>query len=261
MKNITIITIANNKDVYDSFVDNLLKQKDINLQLLTVNNYNNIFNSAVEAYNSILKQAKYSPIIFCHPDIRFLDNNALQNIVEQVNQLSDYGVVGVAGADFKQNLFFNPIVLTTIVHGKNKDRFGVTVNKPTCVQTVDECLFIVDKDYFDSNNFNEIIGAEHLETKWHLYSVNLCLTMIKNNKKNYVIPSKVWHLSNGNHNLFDYMKLLELLIKEYRNSFSTIYTTIKVWNTKGIISYLFRKYYYAKQIIKYYFSHYLRKCG
>lgn len=41
----------------------------------------------------------------------------------------------------------------------------MTVNKPTCVQTVDECLFIIDKDYFDSNNFNEIIGAEHLDTK------------------------------------------------------------------------------------------------
>lgn len=34
MKNISIITIANNKDVYDSFVDNLLKQKNINSQLL-----------------------------------------------------------------------------------------------------------------------------------------------------------------------------------------------------------------------------------
>ena len=110
MKNISIITIANNNEVYNSFVDNLLKQKDINVQLLTVNNYNNTFKSAVEAYNSILKEAKYSPIIFCHPDIRFLDNNSLLNIVEQVEQLNDYGVVGIAGADFKQKFPLNPIV-------------------------------------------------------------------------------------------------------------------------------------------------------
>ena len=41
----------------------------------------------------------------------------------------------------------------------------MTVNKPTCVQIVDECLLIIDKDYFYSNNFNEIISAEHLDAK------------------------------------------------------------------------------------------------
>ena len=42
-------------------------------------------------------------------DKALFESNLL-NIVEQVEQLNDYGVVGIAGADFKQKFPLNPIV-------------------------------------------------------------------------------------------------------------------------------------------------------
>lgn len=251
MKNISIITIANNKEVYNSFVDNLLKQKNVNAQLLTVYNYNNTFKSAVEAYNSILKEVKYSLIIFCHPDIRFLDNNSLLNIVEQVEQLNDYGVVGIAGASASEIYKSKPIVYTSIIQGVRRQHIGVQISSPMIVQTLDECFFLTSRSNLESIRLSEIKGTECIKEKWHLYCVNYCLKMIKNGKNNYVLPSRVWHLSDGHGgNWVDYMLILEKLIYNEKNNFDIIYTTIKAWKTSGILSYAYRKYYIIKQFFR-----------
>ena len=54
-----------------------------------------------------------------HSDIRFQQKDSLSSIIEYVNNLDDFEIVGVAGA--KKGKDGKREILTTIVHGNNKE--------------------------------------------------------------------------------------------------------------------------------------------
>ena len=59
-----------------------------------------------------------------------------------------------------------------------------SINYPKEVQTLDECMFIIKKDYFNEHIFNE-------RDSWHLYAVKYCLKVLINGDKVYVIPANL----------------------------------------------------------------------
>ena len=237
----SLITIANKKNVYEDFLENLKTQIDVEFELLTAFNYNAEFSSARKAYNQFAEKAKGKYLIFLHPDIRFLNEHALADILHWVEKIPSFGVVGIAGAVRSgQN---SCDILTTIVHTPAKQPVG----KKNCgiqkVQTLDECLFVVEKEYFFKHPFPDKDG-------WHLYAVEYCLQAIKDGKDNYVVPSDSWHLSDGRSLDPNYVIQISDLVKQEKNNFDLICTTIKPWKTKGISAWLYRKYYFVKQCIK-----------
>ncbi len=238
---VSLILIVNKKNVYNEFLKNVNSQKNIVYELIPINNYHNEYTSARQAYNSAAKDAKGEYLMFLHPDIRFLDKMSLCDILNQVDRLTDFGVAGIAGA--KKSAKKKRDIYSNIFHGSEKKRVGIEINQPVPVQTLDECLFIIKNKYFQRNPFSHRDG-------WHLYSVEYCLDALRNGRVNYVIPSRVWHLSDGKSLDANYVFQLNEIIKKERSSFDLICTTVKAWPTKGINSFLYRKYFKFKQYIK-----------
>lgn len=237
---ITIITIVNNMDVYREFLQSLNTQKSIYYEVKTVFNCNHEYSSARKAYNEAAEYARGKYLFFVHPDIRFLDELSLADIMVYVRKIDEFGVIGAAGAIQKGK---KREIITSIVHGDNAMSLGTLADGLYEVQTVDECFFIVERKYFISHVFPETEG-------WHLYAVQYCLEAIKDARKNYVVPVRVWHLSDGKSLDYNYVNQLEQLIKVEKNDFDMICTTVRAWRTKGVMALVYRKYYVLKQYIK-----------
>lgn len=226
----TIITIVNKENVYKRFKENLSNQQGVNYELIKVNNDNNQFISAREAYNNALKKAHGDYIVFLHPDMRFLDKSALHDVLVQIIALKDLGVAGISGCPSELHHHKSTIV-TSILHGDPAHHFGKKINHVTEVQTVDECFFVMKKSFCETHPFSDIKG-------WHMYAVEQCLVSLLAGKKNYVVPARMWHYSTGFSENWQYVQTGRKIVSKYGEFFSSINTTITTWNTKSKIDLL-----------------------
>ncbi len=239
----SIVTIVNNFEVYHEFCDNLSNQEDIEYELVPIYNLNSEYKSARKAYNSVLDKCNGKYIIFTHPDIRFQTKRELSLIKKYVDDIDSFGVIGSAGAYYDDHDLNKRTIYSSMLHGINKINAGIEIQGVKEVQTVDECFFITEREYILSNRFSETDG-------WHLYAVELCLESILQKRMNFVIPVNMWHISDGKSFDVNYIYQLERLIKVYGDYFPIIYTTVKMWKTKGVCSKIYRRYYIVKQKIK-----------
>lgn len=229
-KSFSLITIVNKKSVYEDFKENLNTQKDVDYQLIRVKNDHNQFRSARVAYNQALEKATGDYIVFLHPDMRFLDKYALRDVLNQVTTLPNLGVAGISGCLFKLH-HHRSTVVSTIVHGDPAHRFGQSIEKPIKVQTVDECFFVISREFCKQHPFSNIDG-------WHMYAVEQCLVALLNNKVNYVVPCRMWHRSTGFSENWQYIQTGRKIVQIYGKYFSSINTTVTTWNTKSKLNLL-----------------------
>lgn len=237
---IAIYTIVNKQSIYQEFRINLSQQKNIDYQLHEISNCNGEYDSARKAFNENAVDEDADYYVFLHPDIRFNDEYALADIVKTIDGIKDFGVVGIAGA---RKCGKNREIVSTIVQGYQKSRVGTYINIPTPVQTVDECFFVIKREYFSHHIFSEKNG-------WHLYGVEYCLAALQDGKTNYAIPSRVWHMSPGSSLDERYLSQLEKILGEYKDDYDLVCTTVNAWKPKGLIPFAYRKYYWMKQKIK-----------
>ena len=238
----TLIVIMNKKDVYKEFIDSLKTQEGVSYEVICIDNCSNQYESARRAYNEAAIKANGKFLIFLHPDIRFTTKRDLFDIAKYIDNIETFGVIGVAGCPYEL-VNGRRIILSNIYHGNGRYKAGKNIDKPEIVQTVDECFFVVEKDEFRKIHFSDKEG-------WHLYSVELCLQFRNLGKQIYVIPSNLWHLSDGKSLDYKYMLQLRELIKEYRNSMDYINTTVKKWGMKHWWNDCYNLYYLCKQWLK-----------
>ena len=240
----SLITIVNKEDVYQAFKAGLEKQTGVEYELIRINNENNEYNSARKAFNDAAKKAKGKYLVFLNPDIRFLNEHALKDVLDQIRSLpKDFGVAGIAGSP-KELVANDRIILTTIIHGDHKEHVGRPITGPTPVQTLDECFFVISRDYWKKRPFP-------LKEGWHLYAVEQCLLAQKDQRENYVVPAAIWHTSDGKSEDFRYTLQVKQLIKEYQAQTASINTTVKRWPTRGLGAKMFVNVYLAKMYLKY----------
>ncbi|WP_191363827.1 glycosyltransferase [Limosilactobacillus oris] len=226
----SIITIVNKEKVFDQFKASLRAQENVSFELIEVKNDKQQYLSARDAYNEAAKKASGDYLIFLHPDIRFLDKLALHDILASVKNLDNLGVAGVAGTPERlRNGYF--ILITNIKQGLDAHHTGEMLNEPVQVQTVDECFFVMKKTTFAKSPFSDIKG-------WHLYAVEQCLNALIDGKNNYVVPARLWHVSDGVSEDIDYVKIGNEIVRRYGKYFPIINTTVYKWETHGI-----KKYY------------------
>lgn len=221
----SLITIVNKEDVYQDFKANLLEQEGVNYELIKVKNDHNQFSSARMAYNQALKKANGNYMVFLHPDMRFLDKYALRDVLNQATKLPNLGVAGISGCLFKLH-HHRSTVVSTIVHGDPAHRFGQSIEKPIKVQTVDECFFVMTREFCKQHPFSDLDG-------WHMYAVEQCLVALLNDKVNYVVPCRMWHHSTGFSENWQYIQTGKKIVKRYGQYFPSINTTVTTWNTKS----------------------------
>ena len=239
MKQCTIIVITNDKKRCDEFTAGLNTQQNVEYQLLVVESIHGEFCGARQAYNSVIDLIEYDNVVFCHHDIFFLDNNALENILMYIDSLDDFGVVGVAGCKHGEEWE----ILSTMLHGDGKQLCGTKIDKPTEVQCVDECFFVMQKKFVKKYRFTDMTG-------WHLYAVEQCVRAEQKELKNYVVPANMYHASSGNSLDPSYINALLEFKEVYSVQDGILNTTVKQWNIKTTKGYLYIKYYYWKQVIK-----------
>lgn len=222
----SIITIVNDQAVYGQFKKSLEVQKGVSYELLTIDNCNNQFSSARLAYNRVIKKAKGDYLVFLHPDMRFLDEFALRDVLSQVTNTDDLGVAGVAGCPFELNSHHKSTILTTIVQGAHPQKIGKPISRMTEVQTVDECFFVMEHSFCKEHPFSDVPG-------WHMYAVEQCLVALLSDRKNYVVPARMWHYSPGNSESWQYVQTGREIVYRYGKEFSSINTTMTTWNTRS----------------------------
>lgn len=225
----SLITIVNKEEVYQEFKANLAEQKQVNYELIKIDNRENQYDSARAAFNLAAKKASGEYLVFLHPDIRFLDELALRDILFQIVNLGDFGVAGIAGSPYQLNEQGRNYIVTTLIQDKKREKVGEPIKRATAVQTVDECFFVMSKAFFEKHPFSDIKG-------WHFYSVEQCLVALINDRQNYVVPARIWHLSPGSSENTQYIKTGREIIKRYGDYFPRINTTVEKWETSGIKS-------------------------
>lgn len=235
----TAICVWHNAIQFNEFKNNLINQKNVDINLIDIDNSENQYGNIRKAYNDQMNQIDSEYVIFCHPDIVFLNDIELEKILLLIDGLGDFGVVGVAGC--REGSKWE--ILSNIVHGDEKRNAGTDICDAEAVQIVDECMYIMKKDFLKNHQFSDIDG-------FHMHAAEQCLRANSDGFTNYVVPANIWHKSDGKSLDPSYMKTLEIIIDKYCNDIEYLNTTVKQWKISGIRAKIYRKYYYIKQMVK-----------
>lgn len=247
MSTFTIITVWNKPELFLEFQRELNQQQGVAYTLLAVDNSQNRYPGAREAYVSQMDQVQTEFVVFMHQDIRFQDENALRDLMASAETLDNLGIAGVAGCPEGKDW----VLYSNIVHGRQALPAGKPVNGSMPVQTVDECLFLMRTDVARKHPFSQRGG-------WHMYAVEQCLKLRKAGYQNYVLSARIWHLSKGGSLEQSYLRTLEELIQEYGEENDYLNTTVKQWATKGWKAGFYRGYYLYKMKLKGFLQRYLQ---
>lgn len=220
---ISLICVSNDKEVLNECLIKSLSLQKGEFELIVIDNTESVWHSAATALNEGARKAKGDFLIFVHQDFIFESNNWLLDFVKFSNELESFGAAGVAGAAKNQGIVSN------ITHNwPIPVRVGYfEISKPIKVQTLDECLISIPRTVFSRFPFDEGTCDN-----WHLYGVDLSLTVLENGMNVYVLPLPGYHKSNGSsYTSGNYDRSLKLVLKKHRKSFRVIYTTCGNWST------------------------------
>lgn len=234
MKKISLVAVYNKPEVLKEMTDSAQMQKNVEVELITLDNTDNRFTSAAQALNYGTAQAHGEVIVFLHQDIEFLSDDVLEYIYDYAvkNPKTVFGAAGVGDMNQGEDLK----ILTTM---KN---YTKTIDKPTKAFVLDECLIACHISCMEQLTFDE-----ELCDGWHLYGADLCLQAIDHAGMSvYAIPMNVWHKSGGcaDTSYFDTQDKLAEKYKDYH----------KVVNTTNGFAYtnpLKRKFYRTYRKLRY----------
>ena len=242
---ISIVTVVNKPEIYTNGLKKSLEaQTDVEYEIICMDNTNNQYSSIALALNEGIEKTTGEWILFCHPDIEFLQNNELCNIYNTVKNLDErnknIGLYGAAGVEDSESNNF----ISTIFHGNDKSVVPNTTapaEEYASVFTVDACFFLIKKDVINEYKFDEKIKGFHFHTE------ELCFRLRKNGYKIAVIPMNLWHYSSGASLDYTYYKAARNVMRKYKNE-KLVYTTSFRWKNK-ILSRMKLYYYQARNYI------------
>ncbi len=220
---ISVVCVYNNKNILENYLLKSLKNQTVNYELINLDNTQEEFKSAAEALNQGGKNANGKYIMFAHQDVDLSSNTWLERVEKILDGLPNLGIAGVAGRPKGE-----AGVITNIKHD-NPPKFAgkIQFEKPTKVQTLDECLIIIPKSVFNKLKFDE-----NTCNGWHLYAVDYCLSVRRLGFDSYVMPIFVYHKSAGYSMSEKYFVTLKKVLKKHKNYYNKIYTTMGNWSTR-----------------------------
>ena len=216
----SIVCVYNNKDILENFLLKSLKNQSREYELILMDNTNGKFNSAAEALNKGAKKAKGKYILFVHQDVDLSSINWLEKCESILDSIENLGIAGVAGRSKRVEF-----AVTNIFDGIPPGPAGSEIEKPTEVQTLDECLVIIPKKIFKIIKFDEKVCDD-----WHLYTVDYSLSVNEKGYGVYVIPLFVYHRSKAFSFSENYYVTLKKLLKKHIKS-KIVLTTVDDWVT------------------------------
>ena len=99
MKDIALVCCYNNTEMYSNILKKTLaNQKNIDYELIGIDNSDNMFPSAASALNYGIGKSDSEYIIVVHQDFEFINEDALASFLQYSKQFNDNDILGVAGA-------------------------------------------------------------------------------------------------------------------------------------------------------------------
>lgn len=212
---ISIISVYNNKNVLEKCLLESLKKQNENYELILVDNRSGKFKSAADALNWGGNKSTGDLLIFVHQDVHFYEDN-LTDIIKYCENSNNLGIAGVAGMD--------PLTGVMKSNGTHyippQDMSKNHIEHVENAQTLDEVLLIIPRNIFKNYKFDSEVCHD-----WHLYGVDYCLNLLKNNYNVLVLPIELYHESNGGSMSPEYYKTLKKILKKYKQDFTYIHTS------------------------------------
>lgn len=245
---ISIVCVYNNKKILDKYLINSLKKQKSKYKLIILDNSNNKYKSAAEAFNSVYNDLVGEYFVFLHQDI-YLHKKFLEELESLLDLFDKTIIAGIAGKSMNKLG-----VISNIEHGSPPTSAGkFKIKYPTKVQTLDECLIIIPNTVFRVLKFDEKTCDN-----WHLYGVDYCLNAAQIGFESYVLPIKIYHRSNAMSFSSEYDRSLKKLLKKHRKSFNWIYTTMGDWNTHVPVKFQRNRLWNFIRKLKYVYDHKLQ---
>lgn len=225
---ISIICVSNDKTILDQCLTRSLAQQRGEFELIIVDNSTGKWASAASALNWGARDAKGEILMFVHQDFVLESSDWLHGLEQFGKEQMGFGAAGVAGM-LEVRDEAKAVVSNITHHWPVRNRVSpIEVTMPMEVQTLDECLIAVTREVFARFPFDESTCDN-----WHLYGVDLSLTVIESGLKVYVLPLGGYHRSNvESMGSGDYNRSLRRVIKKHRKSFTVVYTTCGIWSTR-----------------------------
>lgn len=214
--NMAVISVYNNRDLVKKMKDSVIscvEDTGIRCEVIALDNTENRFASAAEAYNYVIEQGCDAEVfVFCHQDIIFL-NHAVLDLYRCCTE-QPMALFGAAGVENKGH---NSIIISSMAMMREGWNYK-TLEKDSLheVFTLDECLIAANRRVFDKVKFDA-----SLCDRWHLYAVELCLQCHLQHIPVYVYSSNIVHLSGGRIDTSFY-ECEKRLAKKYRRYFNVI---------------------------------------
>lgn len=220
---ISVVCVFNDRKILDECLLKSLEDQEVEYELILVDNTQNRYKSAAEALNYGGGKAQGEYIMFAHQDVDLCSSSFVRELEECLDSLPDLGLAGVAGMPFDQ-----ADVITNMLHGdppKNVSPYNL--NRPTRVQTVDECLFVIP-----SARFRQLSFDPEVTPGWHLYAVDYSLSIITQGFAVYVLPFTIYHKSIGYSISREYYQTVVQLLEKHGDHHQQIHTTMGHWDAR-----------------------------
>jgi len=229
---ISVICCVSNKQVYQDMLKKSLDLQKADFEFILVDNTERAFSSAASALNYGASLASGDIFVFAHQDIYFTDERFLQKIEQALS--SSTVMIGVAGIKDETG------VVSNLSQGPNNvDGGDIKIQSPIEVQTLDEVLIALRRDVFVNVKFDDKTCDD-----WHLYAVDLSLTLKHKGITSLVLPLSLYHKSSGKIS-FGYIQSLIKVVMKHRKAYQRIYTTCTIVPTSRLrfIQYIVRLYW------------------
>ncbi len=231
---ISVIVVYNDRSQFETMLRASLDRQRRPFELIALDNRQGRFPSAANALNAGAKRAHGQFLFFAHQDVRFASARWLEDAERVLRGVSDLGIAGLAGAR-GTNDNTERVILTNIEHPEPQPTGHRRFQEVQAVDTVDECAFFVPKQVFDRYGFDERT-CDH----WHLYAVDLSLTLRRDGLRAYALPLPLRHNSTGAIRRFmgfatfepAYFRTLRKIIRKHRGRFDRLHTTCGSWSTR-----------------------------
>lgn len=216
MAKLSVICVISDRDTFEfGLKESLSEQTYRDYELIEVDNVGNRYDYLGLAYEDGLSRSSGEWICFLHPDLKFMDENALSDLMDHVEKTEsehpDIMLFATAGATGGADYH----VISSMRHGMDKRAFAeedaLLHDGYVYVQTVDACCMIIRRENMERLGFwNGGLG-------FHMVAEELSLHVWAEGKKAAVIPSRVWHFSDGRSLDYSYFREIRHLIRNYRN--------------------------------------------
>ncbi len=214
----SVICVYNDENKFNSMLKaSLSRQSGGDYELIALDCAEYKFGSASQALNYGASLAKGDFLVFAHQDISLMTDDFFLRLGELCAGYR-FGMAGVAGISLlTRNIY------SSVLQGRNQEIAGTENGIVRAVDTLDECLLIVQRQTFT--------GFADYGNTWHLYGVEYCLRCAVENKPVLLFPLKVYHFSPGSSLDKSYYKTLNRVKKQYKGAIKIIPTTMGIWRT------------------------------